>query len=79
MAIHELSREECLQVLAGARLARLACVKENQPNIVPVYIAYGQPEGGKPCLYGFTTPGQKVEWMRANPPRCHRGGRRRVL
>ena len=22
------------------------------------------------CLYGFTTPGQKVEWMRANPLVC---------
>lgn len=70
MAIHELSREECFQVLAGARLARLACVKENQPYIVPVYIAYNRPDDGEPCLYGFTTPGQKVEWMRANPLVC---------
>ena len=36
-------------------------------NVVPVYLAYDEASG---CLYGFTTPGQKVEWMRANPLVC---------
>ena len=67
MGIHEMSRDECLRVLAGARLARLACARENQPYVVPVYLAYHEASG---CLYGFTTPGQKVEWMRANPLVC---------
>jgi uncharacterized protein len=67
MVIREMSREECLRVLAGARLARLACAHENQPYVVPVYLAYQEASG---CLYGFTTPGQKVEWMRANPLVC---------
>ena len=67
MVIREMSREECLRVLAGARLARLACAHENQPYVVPVYLAYHEASG---CLYGFTTPGQKVEWMRANPLVC---------
>jgi nitroimidazol reductase NimA-like FMN-containing flavoprotein (pyridoxamine 5'-phosphate oxidase superfamily) len=57
-------------VLAGARLARLACARDNQPYIVPVYIAYDRPPDGEPRLYGFTTAGQKVEWMRANPLVC---------
>ncbi|HBI43841.1 MAG TPA: pyridoxamine 5'-phosphate oxidase family protein [Planctomycetales bacterium] len=70
MVIREMSREECLRVLAGARLARLACTHENQPYVVPVYLAFHQPSGGEPCLYGFTTPGQKVAWMRANPLVC---------
>ena len=70
MVIREMSREECLQVLADARLARLACAFENQPYVVPVYLAYHQPARGEPCLYGFTTQGQKVEWMRANPLVC---------
>ena len=70
MVIHELGREECLRVLAGARLARLACARENQPYVVPVYLAYHQRLGDDPCLYGFTTPGQKIEWMRANPLVC---------
>lgn len=68
--IHEMSQEECLRVLAGARLARLACAHENQPYVVPVYLAYDLQPGGKPCVYGFTTPGQKVQWMRANPLVC---------
>lgn len=70
MVIQEMSRDQCLEVLAGARLARLACAKDGQPYIVPVYIAYDRPDDGEPRLDGFTTPGQKVEWMRANPLVC---------
>ncbi len=70
MILHEMSRDECLEVLAGARLARLACAKDGQPYIVPVYVAFERPSGGEPRFYGFTTPGQKVEWMRANPLVC---------
>src|SRR4051812_24216781 len=67
MVIREMSRGECLRVLAGARVARLACSRENQPYVVPVSLVYEATSG---CLYGFTTPGQKVEWMRANPLVC---------
>lgn len=68
--IREMSRDECLQILAGSRLARLGCAHDNQPYVVPVYRAYHQPADGEPCLYGFTTPGQKIAWMRANPLVC---------
>jgi len=67
MNIREMTKEDCLRVLAGATLARLACAHENQPYVVPVYLAYDAVTG---YLYGFTTPGQKVEWMRANPLVC---------
>jgi hypothetical protein len=67
MMIRELSREECLRVLARTRLARLACSQENQPYVVPVYLGFDESSG---YLYGFTTPGQKVAWMRANPLVC---------
>lgn len=70
MVIREMSREECLRVLAGARLARLACAHENQPYVVPVYLVYHEPSSDDACLYGFTTPGQKVAWMRVNPLVC---------
>jgi nitroimidazol reductase NimA-like FMN-containing flavoprotein (pyridoxamine 5'-phosphate oxidase superfamily) len=70
MVIREMSREECLRVLAGRRLARLACAHENQPYVVPVYLAYYEPSGGEVWLYGSTTPGMKVEWMRTNPLVC---------
>ena len=67
MVIRELSKEECLRLLASARLVRLACANENQPYVVPVYLTYS---AETECLYGFTTLGQKVEWMRSNPRVC---------
>ena len=67
MFIREMHREDCLRVLARTRLARLACSHENQPYVVPVYLGY---EDADQCLYGFTTPGQKIEWMRDNPRVC---------
>lgn len=67
MVIREMSREECLRELAAARWARLACAHENQPFIIPVHLAY---DAATRCLYGFTTLGQKVEWMRTNPLVC---------
>jgi nitroimidazol reductase NimA-like FMN-containing flavoprotein (pyridoxamine 5'-phosphate oxidase superfamily) len=70
MVIHEMTRDDCIRVLAGTRLARLGCVRENQPYVIPVYLTYDVLPGGEPCLYGFTTPGQKIEWMRANPLVC---------
>ena len=70
MVIREMSREECLKVLAGARLARLGCAHEGQPYVVPVYLAYQGPPDGEAALYGFTSLGQKIEWMRANPLVC---------
>ena len=68
--IREMSKEESLRVLAGTRIARLACAHENQPYIVPVSLAYYEPFAGEACFYGFTIPGQKLEWMRANPLVC---------
>ena len=40
-------------------------LKNNQPYVVPIYFAY-EPDR----LYGFSTVGQKVEWMRDNPLVC---------
>jgi len=67
MVIREMGRAECLRMLAAARRARLACAHENQPYVVPVSLAYDEASA---CLYGFSPPGQKVEWMRANPQVC---------
>jgi nitroimidazol reductase NimA-like FMN-containing flavoprotein (pyridoxamine 5'-phosphate oxidase superfamily) len=65
MIIQEMTRSECLSALSQARLGRLACAHENQPYVVPIYFVYEEP-----YLYGFTTPGLKVEWMRSNPRVC---------
>jgi nitroimidazol reductase NimA-like FMN-containing flavoprotein (pyridoxamine 5'-phosphate oxidase superfamily) len=65
MFIQELTQAECLAMLAGVRLVRLGCARDNQPYVIPIYLVYGDPH-----LYGFATPGRKVEWMRANPLVC---------
>jgi nitroimidazol reductase NimA-like FMN-containing flavoprotein (pyridoxamine 5'-phosphate oxidase superfamily) len=65
MLIQEMTEAECITILARARLGRLACAHQNQPYVVPIYFAYEQP-----YAYAFTTPGQKVEWMRYNPLVC---------
>jgi uncharacterized protein len=63
--IHELSREECLDVLKRITLGRLACVQDGQPYIVPVFFNV---DGA--YLYSFATVGQKIRWMRTNPLVC---------
>ncbi len=62
MIVREMSEEECRDLLARLEFGRLATVSQNQPYIVPIYFAYEREH-----LYGFTTLGRKVEWMRANP------------
>jgi len=65
MVIYDLTPEECRKTLERESFGRLACASGNQPYIVPIYFAYkGE------YLYGFSTVGQKIEWMRANPCVC---------
>jgi nitroimidazol reductase NimA-like FMN-containing flavoprotein (pyridoxamine 5'-phosphate oxidase superfamily) len=70
MRITEMSDDECRGLVAGGILARLACARDNQPYVVPIYYAYDQDPDGTGWVYGFTTAGQKVDWMRANPLVC---------
>ena len=65
MLIQELTRETSLDLLARMRLGRLACTQGTQPYVVPFYFAYEND-----YLYSFSTVGQKIEWMRANPRVC---------
>ncbi|HWO02723.1 MAG TPA: pyridoxamine 5'-phosphate oxidase family protein [Blastocatellia bacterium] len=65
MVIHEMTLEECREVLAQATLARLACDMDGQPYVVPVYLAY---DGSS--LFGFATMGYKIDCMRANSLVC---------
>ncbi|HEX6732099.1 MAG TPA: pyridoxamine 5'-phosphate oxidase family protein, partial [Pyrinomonadaceae bacterium] len=66
MFIHEMTADECRTALEKASVGRLACAHHGQPYAVPVNLAFD----GDTCLYGFTTLGQKVEWMRSNPQVC---------
>lgn len=65
MQVRQLTEDQCYELLPRVRLVRLACSREGQPYIVPVNVAFHQV-----FLYGFSLPGQKVEWMRANPQVC---------
>jgi uncharacterized protein len=65
LLIREMSRESCLDLLARMHLGRLACVQESQPYVVPFYFVYKND-----FLYSFSTVGQKISWMRANPLIC---------
>ena len=74
MFIHEMTADECRNALQKARLGRLGCARDNQPYVVPISFAFdGEHLYGctdENHLYGFTTVGQKIEWMRANPQVC---------
>lgn len=65
MLIHEMTEAECHTALKHVSFGRLACSRDGQPYVVPIYFSYD----GK-HLYGFSTLGQKIEWMRSNPLVC---------
>ena len=65
MLITDLSESDCLEFIAQARVARLACARDGQPYVVPISCVY---QDG--YVYCVSTEGKKVEWMRANPLVC---------
>ena len=65
MNIHEMTEDECASALAQQDIGRLACARDGQPYIVPIYFSC---DGGH--LYAVTSLGQKIEWMRDNPLVC---------
>jgi uncharacterized protein len=65
MEVNEMEAKKCKAFLEHASLGRLGCSHENQPYVVPIRFAY---DSG--YLYVFSTFGQKVKWMRANPKVC---------
>jgi nitroimidazol reductase NimA-like FMN-containing flavoprotein (pyridoxamine 5'-phosphate oxidase superfamily) len=62
MIIRELSQPQCTALISENRLARLACARDHQPYLVPVFYAYEDE-----CAYCFTMQGRKLDTMRANP------------
>jgi nitroimidazol reductase NimA-like FMN-containing flavoprotein (pyridoxamine 5'-phosphate oxidase superfamily) len=65
MLIRELSRDECIALLARNRLAHVACALEGQPYVVPLNFAYDDES-----IYAFSTVGRKIDWMRQNERVC---------
>lgn len=74
MLIHEMTEDECRIALERVSFGRLACARDNQPYVLPISFSYdgkhlyGFSEPGQ--IYGFSTLGQKIEWMRSNPLVC---------
>ena len=67
MRVNELTVAQCKEVLGRTSLGRLACARDDQPYIVPIFFSV---DLGENCLYGFSTVGRKIEWMRDNPKVC---------
>jgi len=65
MLITQLTAEECRELLARTGFGHLGCARNNEPYVVPIYFAYAAE-----YLYGFSTFGRKIEWMRANRTVC---------
>jgi nitroimidazol reductase NimA-like FMN-containing flavoprotein (pyridoxamine 5'-phosphate oxidase superfamily) len=65
MLITEMTSKECREILARTGFGRLGCARNDQPYVVPIYFGYESDR-----LYGFSTFGQKIDWMRANPKVC---------
>lgn len=65
MLVQDLNEKECWTLLKRLGFGRLGCARKNQPYVVPIYFAC-EPDR----LFGFSTVGQKIEWMRTNPFVC---------
>lgn len=65
MIVEKMTKEECLEFLRQVRFGRVACVRDDRPYVVPMYFISDDLH-----LYGFSTLGQKIKWMRANPNVC---------
>jgi nitroimidazol reductase NimA-like FMN-containing flavoprotein (pyridoxamine 5'-phosphate oxidase superfamily) len=65
MLVHELTRDDCAAVLQRATIARLASVRDDEPYVVPIHVAF---DGYH--LYGLSALGRKIEAMRAHPRVC---------
>jgi len=65
MHIEEMTRADALSLVASMPLGRLAYALNDQPYVTPLSFAL---EGDN--LFGFSTVGQKITCMRANPKVC---------
>jgi uncharacterized protein len=63
--IKDLSQDKARELLHRGRIARLACVADNEPYVVPVnYVFDGE------SVLVHSLPGRKVTAMRTNPRVC---------
>jgi nitroimidazol reductase NimA-like FMN-containing flavoprotein (pyridoxamine 5'-phosphate oxidase superfamily) len=67
MTVHELSIEQCRDMLARSNIGRLGCARADQSYIVPVSFTFDRADDS---IDSFSTLGQKVDWMRGNSKVC---------
>jgi nitroimidazol reductase NimA-like FMN-containing flavoprotein (pyridoxamine 5'-phosphate oxidase superfamily) len=60
-----LSEAESLDLIGRARVARLGCIVDGGPYVVPINCYYA--DG---CIYSHSLPGQKISALRQNPKAC---------
>ena len=63
--IKDLSQERARSLLRRGRLARLACISDGEPYVVPINYTYD----GE-CALVHSLPGRKIMAMRENPRVC---------
>jgi uncharacterized protein len=60
-----LDNKETRKVLESARVARLGCIVNGEPYIVPINYNFEDD-----CLYSHSLPGTKINSLRENPRAC---------
>ena len=60
-----LSEDESLKLIERARVARLGCIVDGGPYVVPINCYYS--DG---CLYSHSLQGKKISALRENPKAC---------
>lgn len=60
-----LSNEAAQKVLQSARVARLGCIVDGEPYIVPINYNFEDD-----CVYSHSLPGLKIVALRKNPRAC---------
>ena len=63
--ISTLSDKDALELLRSCHLARLACVINDEPYVVPINYRFEND-----FIYSHSLPGMKIEGLRRNPRAC---------
>ena len=63
--ITRLSEVECRRVIQAGRIARLGCIVDREPYIVP--LNYNSEDN---CVYSHSLAGLKIKALRKNPRAC---------
>ncbi|HKY27969.1 MAG TPA: pyridoxamine 5'-phosphate oxidase family protein [Pyrinomonadaceae bacterium] len=60
-----LSEDESVTLIQRAKVARLGCIVDGGPYVVPINCYYADS-----CIYSHSLPGQKISALRENPKAC---------